>query len=110
MIPYAMGEVKSFVENDNLSVQSKYFSAIASFGVSVLQSGVHATELFYSDKGDERKNIAKMIASIIRKEKNIDKILKEHAKDDILDAITAMKLAIRTYKKIENKNKEAQHE
>lgn len=96
MIPHALQEVEVFVKNG--TVESKYMSAIASFGVSVLQSGIYATKLFYDAKSDNRKKLP----SIVEKLANQDKEFVALDKEIILDAITALKLAIRTYKKVDN--------
>ena len=101
MIPLALEEIKIF-NNGNNEVESKYFSAIANIGVSVLQSGVNATQLFYEAKSDTRKELPKIVSKIINKTKGLDKEFKEHNKKDILNACTALKLAIRVYKKIDN--------
>lgn len=108
MIPYALKEVEVFVVKG--TVESKYMSAIASFGVSVLQSGIYATKLFYDAKSDVRNTLP----NIVKKLANQNKEFVELDKDVILDAITALKLAIRTYEKVDNKTqddiKEAQDE
>jgi len=102
MIPLALEKVKVFV--DKGTVESKYMSAIANFGVSVLQSGKYATELFYSAKSDERQKLPAIVKSMIDSTHNTNKSFKDYEKDDILDATTALKLAIRTYKKVDNKD------
>ena len=102
MIPLALEEIKIFDNGEN-KTESKYFSAIANIGVSVLQSGVNATQLFYKfKKNDKRENIPKIVSKIINDTKGLDKEFKEHNKKDILNACTALKLAIRVYKKIDN--------
>lgn len=102
MIPLALQKVKIFV--DNGTVESKYMSAIANFGVSVLQSGKHATKLFYDAKSDKRNKIPTIVKDIINTTHGTTKPFIEHTKEDILDATTALKLAIRTYKKVDNKD------
>lgn len=102
MIPHALKEVEVFVKDG--TVESKYMSAIASFGVSVLQSGIYATKLFYDAKNDTRNQLPDIVAKLANK----NKAFIELDKEIILDATTALKLAIRTYKKVDNK--EAQDE
>lgn len=96
MIPLALQEVEVFVKNG--TVESKYMSAIASFGVSVLQSGIYATKLFYDAKNDTRNQLSSIVAKLAK----TNKAFVELDKEIILDAITALKLAIRTYKKVDN--------
>lgn len=102
MIPHALDEVEIFVKDG--TVESKYMSAVASFGVSVLQSGIYATKLFYDTKNDARNKLPAIVAKLANK----NKVFIELDKEMILDAITALKLAIRTYEKVDNE--EAQDE
>jgi len=92
----ALCEAKKLSKNGE--IESKYFAYVANFGVSVLQSGVFATELFY-EASEERKKVLKAIKSIL----NYEEPIKNIKKDEVLDASTALKLAIRTFKKIDNK-------
>lgn len=101
MIPHALKEAGKFVENGK--IKSKYFTAVANFGASVLQSGVYATKLFYEAKEDKRKHIPTMICTIIEAAKGEKRDFEHHTKQDILDAVTALKLAVRTYDKAPNK-------
>lgn len=98
LILKALEEVTVFVD-DNGGVQSRYMASIAAFGASVLQSGIYATELFYVAKGDSdpRSKIPAIIAKMLGKEK-----FTECDKEEILDAAIALKLAIRTFKKVDN--------
>jgi len=98
LIPKALEEVAVFVDG-NGGVQSRYMASIAALGASVLQSGIYATELFYKAKGekDPRSKIPAIIAKMLDREKFTD-----CGKEEILDAATALKLAIRTYKKVDN--------
>lgn len=96
MIPLALTQAKSLA-NSHAQMESKYFAYIASFGVSVLQSGAYATELFYKD-GNRKK-----VLNAIRKIMDTDSIAGTDKKL-ILDASTALKLAIRSFEKIDNKD------
>jgi hypothetical protein len=105
MIPKALELVKETFYDEKLGgVESKYFSAIANFGVSVLQSGKHATKLFYEAKSDKRKELPNLVIKLVKMVRSLDDNVDFEAldKDDILDASTALKLAVRTYKKADN--------
>jgi len=105
MLPTALGQVKDKIAKGN-TVESKYFAYIASFGVSVLQSGAFATKLFYKASTDREKVLSAIVE--ILKSQNITEDIVSVDKDALLDAATALKLAVRTYKKVDNK--EAQNE
>ena len=104
MLPVALEQVLKKLAKNGV-IESKYFAYVASFGVSLLQSGAYATRLFY-DNGD-RKVILEAIKEILHS-LNEKKEIESIEKDKLLDASTALKLAIRTFKKIDNK--EAQNE
>ncbi len=105
MLPTALKQVENKIAKNGV-VESKYFAYVASFGVSVLQSGAFATKLFY-DNGD-RKVILETIKNILQSQ-NYNRNIEDEDKDALLDASTALKLAIRTFKKVDNKE-EAQNE
>lgn len=98
MLNCALDEAESMAINGE--IESKYFAYVASFGVSVLQSGAYATKLFYSH-GD-RKVVLDAIQNILQSQGYQTNIVSVD-KDKLLDAATALKLAIRTFKKIDNK-------
>ena len=98
MLNSALQEAKSMASNGE--IESKYFAYVASFGVSVLQSGAFATKLFYSN-GD-RNSVLSAIKNILQSQRYQTNIVSVE-KDKLLDAATALKLAIRTFKKIDNK-------
>lgn len=100
MIPPALKEAQKLVENGK--IQSKYFTAVANFGASVLQSGVYATKLFYEARGDKRSELPDMICTIIKEAKGKQSAFENHDKQDILDAVTALKLAVRIFDKAPN--------
>ncbi len=113
MIPKALEEAQEIANNGE--IESKYFGSIASFGASVIYAGTLTTILFYEAKKDDNKKFPKMLFEIIKE--NIDSIeendlydyAKNHpkeAKRNILSAATALKLAIRTFKKVDNKEDE----
>ena len=101
MLPTALKQVSDNIANNGV-VESKYFAYVASFGVSILQSGVYATELFYSTK--ERKKILDAIKSLLGVSNKVS--ITTETKDEILDASTALKLAIRTFEKVDNKEEQ----
>lgn len=103
MIPKALVLVENTFVNSG-KVESKYFSAVANFGVSVLQSGKHATKLFYEAKKDERDKIPTLVVDLVKEVREVAKSFEKLDKKDILDASTALKLAIRTFKKADNKD------
>ncbi len=101
-------------EKGEFYIQKKFKSYISSFGASVIQSGLIPALAFYSnDEGSnkERSRILKSIYKILEinsPSKNLLKyavdeykkegVDKELLKDQIMDAATALKLAIRTFK------------
>jgi len=97
MLPIALEEAKTFTSGDTNKVESKYFAYIVSFGVSVLQSGAYATQLFY-DASDNKKKVTEAIKKIC----NTNSDIKDIDKQKLLDASTALKLAIRSYEKTDN--------
>lgn len=103
MIKHAMSEAEKFTEEDNRSIKRKYFGSVSSYGVSILSSGFEATTYLYLNKEYDEKlmKIPSMVENIL---KSYDHTLTFDASNKayILDAATALKLAMRTYKKIEN--------
>lgn len=99
MLPTALMAIKdnNFTKGDTNEIESKYFAYIASFGVSVLQSGAYATQLFYEASSSKEK-----VIKAIKKICNTNNDIKDIDKKQLLDASTALKLAIRSYKKVDN--------
>jgi len=93
---------KELVQNGG--IESKYVAYIASMGVSVLQSGLLPTYYFYNSKGvNGKKDLPQIVAVIIGDDK-ADKVFRDKRnKEKILDAITALKLAVRSFEKLDNK-------
>ncbi len=119
MIPTALEEAKKFeTAKDSNAIESKYLSGASAFGVSVLSSGAKATILFYKAKDGKYELIPSSILKIIHKYNPATKkfntlydYTKEyHSTNRILDASTALKLAMRSFKKVENKKSGEQDE
>jgi len=111
MIPFALKEAKKFETKPNSNeIESKYLSGIANFGVSVLSSGAKATILFYNAKDGKYELIPKSILKIIHQynadTSRFDTLYKyteeADSRDRILDASTALKLAMRSFEKVDN--------
>jgi len=103
MMRAAILEAAKFTEADGKSIKRKYFGAVSSYGVSILGSGFDATTLLFANKEYDHKlmQIPSLVENIL---KSYDATLtfdKSH-KEYILDANTALKLAVATYEKIEN--------
>ncbi len=116
ILPFAIESVKIIVEDNHLTkesfIKSQYKGYIASFGASVISSGLLPTIAFYSNKGGAEENRELLLAVIhnvlVKQGKHINtNNLKEYvltqtnrnlAKREIFDACIAIKLAIRTFK------------
>ena len=115
----AIRQERNFVKNSN-EISKEYQSYISSFGASVMQSGLlpalyfnHNTE---SQSAKDRKKLMNVIYKTLQEKYRIlhhnvpqERDLLEYAKNhpdlrklqkEILDAATAVKLVIRTYKLI----------
>lgn len=109
LIPDAINVVKKELAHEG-KVAKEYNGYIASFGASVIQNGILAAILFYNNTNAEtkkdRSKLMEAISKIIKNnnhEKNDVNLFeyastnKAKATADILDAATALKLAIRTF-------------
>ncbi len=127
-LPYALEAVTEtkIAEGNPLSVSNEYKGYISSFGAAIIQTGLIPAVAFYSVKAraeKDRNKIPAAILYILKKSGEINedvndllKYLVDHHDDDlsqikskIMDAATAMKLAIRTFhipKKQENESNE----
>ena len=83
-------------------VPSQFNGYIASFGASVRQAGLLATWLFYdnaqSGSEEDRSRVLRAIEYILDKEVVPDKRQVNASRDEVEDAATALKLAVRTFK------------
>jgi len=105
MMPQALSEAQKFVDASG-GIKSKYLGAISSFGTSVVSSGLRPTLLFYGAKGEKFMSFESALLAIVNaylSPKRIDDIYFYENTDFVLDAVMALKLAMRTYEKIENK-------
>ena len=105
-IPKAVQELNSLVKDG--SIDKVYQGYLASFGASVITSGLIRTVMFYTGD-DNKKRVIDIIYKLIKEDLNIqeeslDKFLqkdnnykKYSVKNRILEANIACKLAIRTF-------------
>ena len=100
-IPSALNALEEVGIVKNGEFPKEYNGYISSFGASIRQAGLLATILFYnaeeSGATGDRKKIIKAIEKIIdvnNLQNHLDK------KAQIEDAAVALKLAIRTFKKV----------
>lgn len=119
LIPIAL-EAAKILSKGTDSIPSEYNGYIASFGASVIQSGLKPAVAFNertaSESAESKADLMKALLSMVKKQNGIDhdpnsdeKLLSyilENEKSDnlgrikrqILDSATALKLAIRTFK------------
>lgn len=101
-IPQALKAIVEVKINNGNTIESQYNGYISSFGASIRQAGLLATVLFYQDDNNAEKDRHKIIDAIefIIGEKLSNSQTPSHmTKMKVLDAATALKLAIRTYEK-----------
>jgi len=111
LTPLALKSAKNLVENGR--IPREYNGYIASFGASIILSGLLPAVAFYENinavANQDKTKMTKAILSIIKEDKRIseeygtlmDFVLSSgvaNIKQEILDAATALKLAIRTFK------------
>ena len=111
LTPLALKSAKSLVENGR--IPREYNGYIASFGASIILSGLLPAVAFYeninAEANQDKTKMTKAILSIIKEDKRISEeygtlmnfVLSSgvaNIKQEILDAATALKLAIRTFK------------
>jgi len=102
-IPIAIETIKKVGIAHKDGVVPKQFNGyISSFAASIRQAGLLATILFYgntnSNAEEDRKKVIDAIEEIIGKPLIKDNRLNNVNRDEIEDAATALKLAVRTYK------------
>jgi CRISPR-associated protein Cmr5 len=121
LIPFADEAVKEELieneRNESLYIPKEYNGYISSFGASVIQSGLIAALYANHQSGDstvDRKKLMAAIFYVVKKHRNdtttrhtnlleyVENMNNsgdtKNLKKDILDAATAIKLVIRTYK------------
>jgi len=109
------------LQDANIVISGKYDNEyagyISAFGPSVIQAGLIPTVAFYGRKsGDaDRKKVGDAILKVVAPNENHQEFLfyvlahdndRDETKRKILDAIVALKLAIRTFEKNEKKRGE----
>jgi len=115
-LPAALEAVEKIIldGDPNGTVPRPFKGYISSFGAAVIQTGLLPAIAFYSVKGgaeEERGKVIKAIRYILQTNKviddNIESLLKflvdnkensEYYKDYVMDAATALQLALRTFK------------
>ena len=103
-IPIAIETIKNVeIVKEDGSVPKQFNGYISSFAASIRQAGLLATILFYgnanSNAEEDRKKVIEAIEKIIGKPLIEDNRLNDSiSRDEIEDAATALKLAVRTYK------------
>lgn len=120
LIPIALDAAKKILADGGDAISSEYNGYIASFGASVIQSGLKPAVAF-NERSDSQsaKDKARLMNALLymvktqnkeeiddtaQKEKLLPYVLKtppddlNHLKRQILDSATALKLAIRTFK------------
>jgi len=115
-LPTAMDIIEKVkIANENGNVNSKFNGYFSSFGAAIVLSGVKSALAFYSNKktAKERVKILQAIYMLIIESEEVPEetallkyyIANENSdpllKQKILDAATALKLAVRTYKLVD---------
>ena len=113
MIPLAITAISKTLLNNRTSIESKYNGYINAYGPTIIQSGILQAVFFYEK--DDRKEINSLLSDIltafgtfhnngetslsteIRKIEG-DPAKKRLMKNRLLEAITATKLAIKTFR------------
>jgi len=103
MMEQALIEARRY-EKSAGCIEGKYFGAISSFGTSIVGSGIRSTLLFYGAKGDKFTNFESSILNILNAylvNEPVENLYFYENNKLTLNAVIALKLAIRTYDKIE---------
>ena len=102
LIPKALEAAKMLEENG--AINKAYNGYIATFGASIRQAGLLPTILFFSKESDntkaDRKKILQAIKHILGVQEKLYAFAQRDpkAKEKIVDAAVALKLAIRAFK------------
>lgn len=113
-IPKAMDAIDNFMLDSNRAgkVKKETKGYVASFGPSVIQSGLLPTVAFYSEQGEanaNRSSVLDAIAHILNwdlselagNRKRFLRYIQAHEpqdiEEDVLNALVALKLSLRTY-------------
>ena len=114
LIPQAVKAVKKSLLVSG-KVLKEYDGYIASFGASIVQSGLRATIIMYSNSeggGKNKNNLLEAIYDVVKNqydwkpiEKSLGDFIKEHPEDNfllkqrIMNASIALKLVVRTFER-----------
>lgn len=119
-IPSAIEEMKKVSKNGKIS--KVYNGYLSSFGVSIIQSGLLSTLASFEaetkeSQGGDKRNISNAVLNILKQINNdnsnqtslISYVMtsekpRELIKNQIIDITTSLKLAIRTFELIEEKD------
>ncbi|MCS3901792.1 type III-B CRISPR module-associated protein Cmr5 [Methanococcus voltae] len=111
-IPIALNVIKECKECDKVGdkglwkndteIRKEVSGYLASYGPAIIQSGLIPAVVFYEGK-DEKKIVNDLILEVIGKTDDEDLLEytcnnEEESKEKIMDAIIALKLALRTFK------------
>lgn len=111
LIPVALEAASKHLSKPNGKIPKEYKGYISSFGASIIQAGLLPAVVFNEKEGSrthhERKDLMKAIVHVLKgtepleNEKLFERIIisdnREKIKKQIIDAATALKLAIRTF-------------
>lgn len=113
-------EESATIFNNGKIKDNKYKGYVASFGASVIQCGIKATVMIYSEKGKDKAKVMKLLMKIASdsfdlekdetwvyyknwKNENNEDEDEDKKREILVDAATALKLAMRTYE-VEKEN------
>ncbi len=104
-IPKAMEVIeKEFITLEEKTISNVYSGYIATFGASIIQSGLLPTIVFFNnenaDTEGDRRIILHLIESVLDVEQDNlyhDVVDKKIRKEDIIHVTAALKLALRTF-------------
>ncbi len=123
IIPVAIEAAQEKMVNKNNKINKEFNGYISSFGASIISAGILPTIVFFNQKGDSSSDRTSIIPAIetilksqgyIQKDEQLLKRIKELVKNSnqkhqldfltekIMDAVIALKLAIRTFEKTKN--------
>ena len=123
-IPFAIKAAKNLIANKDNKIPKEFNGYISSFGAAIILSGLIPAVVFYSEKGgavSDRQNLMKAIYAIINETEDYnninsnslldflmeikdDKKKFDYQKEKIMDAATALKLAVRTFDLVDKEN------
>lgn len=125
LIPLALEAAEKYLADDSGSIPSQYNGYIASFGASIIQAGLKPAVAFNegkSESDEDKRPLMEAILYILKKQNQeaaetnedhtrlLDYILVNQDKEKqlkrrIIDAATALKLSIRTFRLVKKGEK-----